>query len=314
MEYNILKIVITGGCGFIGSHLAEYWASQNAEIHVIDNLRSGDKANLTGIPNVTHHFGSITDKELICKVIEGADYVFNFAALVSVPESVEKPMECIDINAKGLINLLEAAKKHNVKKLVHSSSAAVYGDDAELPNRISLRPNPKSPYGITKLDGEYYCNFYRGEFGVNAVSLRYFNVFGPRQNPKSQYAAAVPIFISKAIANEEITIYGDGEQTRDFIFVKDIVKANVLAATTPEAKGVYNVANGKTLTINNLAKKIIEITNSESKIVYKPERAGDIKYSLAAIDETIDELGFTPSENLDNELKQTIEYFINNGA
>ncbi len=309
-----MKIVITGGCGFIGSHLAEYWASQNAEIHVIDNLRSGDKANLTGIPNVTHHFGSITDKELICKVIEGADYVFNFAALVSVPESVEKPMECIDINAKGLINLLEAAKKHNVKKLVHSSSAAVYGDDAELPNRISLRPNPKSPYGITKLDGEYYCNFYRGEFGVNAVSLRYFNVFGPRQNPKSQYAAAVPIFISKAIANEEITIYGDGEQTRDFIFVKDIVKANVLAATTPEAKGVYNVANGKTLTINNLAKKIIEITNSESKIVYKPERAGDIKYSLAAIDETIDELGFTPSENLDNELKQTIEYFINNGA
>ncbi|RMG77963.1 MAG: NAD-dependent epimerase/dehydratase family protein, partial [Bacteroidetes bacterium] len=196
-----------------------------------------------------------------------------------------------------------------VKKIIHTSSAAVYGDDPELPKRINMKPAPKSPYGITKLDGEYYCNLYREHFELNTVSLRYFNVFGPKQDPKSQYAAAIPIFVEKAIKNENITIFGDGNQTRDFVFVKDIVKANWKAAINEQAFGVFNVANGNAITINELAEKVIEITNSKSKILYAEERPGDIKHSVADITETKEILGFAPSNNFDEELRITIDYF-----
>ncbi len=303
-----MKVIISGGAGFIGSHLSEYWAKKNADVYVIDNFRSGFKKNLNEI-NATLVEGSIEDKSLVEEVLENADYVFNLAALVSVPESIEKPEECIKINVNGLLNLLESSKKHKIKKLVHTSSAAIYGDDPELPKTTKLRPNPKSPYGITKLDGEYYCNLYKEEFGVNTTSLRYFNVYGERQDPKSQYAAAVPIFISKAIKNEDITIFGDGNQTRDFVYVKDIVKANVMAAENQNVKGVFNIANGSFITIKELAENIIEVIGSKSKIVYKPERAGDIKHSYASIVETTEILGFKPDFTLQEGLKRTIEFF-----
>lgn len=306
-----MKIVITGGAGFIGSHIAEYWNSKGAAVHVIDNLRSGFKKNIKDFENVVFHNASITDKALTLDVLRGTDYVFNLAALISVPESLEKPEECLDINVKGLLNVLEAAKVNGVKKVVHSSSAAVYGDDPRLPKEVSMRPKPQTPYGITKLDGEYYLQMYHDQYGLNTASLRYFNVFGPRQDPKSQYAAAIPIFVYKALKNDPIVIYGDGEQTRDFIYVKDVAQANVLAAETEDAIGVFNVANENAISINDLAKLIIETTGSSSKIIYEETRPGDIKHSLASIKETREILKFKPSHDLLSSLKTTIKYFEN---
>ena len=305
-----MKIVITGGAGFIGCHLVEHWNHQQAEVHILDNLRSGFQRNVELFPEAVFHRGSITDAEIVNRILDGADYVHHLAALISVPESMEKPKECVDINVNGLLNILEAAKKHGVKKVVHSSSAAVYGENPESPKRTDMRPEPKSPYGVSKLDGEYYLDIYREAFGVGAVSLRYFNVFGPRQDPNSQYAAAIPIFVAKALKNEPLTIFGDGEQTRDFVYVKDVVQANVLAATKPEAAGVFNVANGHSITIKELAQLIVETTGSKSEIVFAPPRPGDIKHSLADISNTKEQLGFKPQFDLVDGLKETIRYFM----
>ena len=304
------KIVVTGGAGFIGSHIVEYWSKQNADVLVLDNLRSGFEKNLNGFKNVTFVKGSITDKDVVFSVLENADYVHHLAAMISVPESVENPFECVSINVNGLLNVLEASAKHKIKKIVHSSSAAVYGDNPVSPKTISMKPEPKSPYGITKLDGEYYLQSYLENFGLQTISLRYFNVFGPRQDPKSQYAAAIPIFVNNALQNKEIIIYGDGEQTRDFIFVKDVVAANVLAATTENVNGTFNVACGSAISINQLVNLVLELTNSKSHIRYEKERAGDIKHSLASIEETKQQLGFQPKHDLLEGLKETINYFI----
>jgi len=303
------KIVVAGGAGFIGSHLAQYYGSKGYKVTVIDNLRTGKLSNLEVIENLEFINKSITERDEVFKAVEGADYVFNFAALVSVPESIEKPHECVDINVNGVLNLLEASKLHKVKKLVHVSSAAVYGDDPELPKKVNMSPAPKTPYPITKLDGEYYCKMYSEQFGLKTTSLRFFNVFGERQNPKSQYAAAVPIFIEKAVNNQDITIYGDGEQTRDFVYVKDIVQACSLAAESEISTGLFNVAYGKTITILELAELIIKLTGSDSKIVFMPERAGDIKHSLAYVQETYDVLKFNPNWDLEKGLEATIKYF-----
>ena len=303
------KVVVAGGAGFIGSHLAEYYGNIGFEVFVIDNLRSGKKENLEVINNLHFIEDSITNKDIVNDSIKDADYVFNFAALVSVPESIEKPYECVDINVNGLLNLLEASKNFGVKKLVHVSSAAVYGDNPILPKKVTMNPEPKTPYSITKLDGEFYCKMYSEQFGLKTTSLRFFNVFGERQNPKSQYAAAVPIFIEKAVKNEDITIYGDGLQTRDFIYVKDIVQACNLAANSQIETGLFNVAYGKSITILDIAKTIIKLTDSKSKILFAPERAGDIKHSLAEVTETFDILKFNPNWDLLKGLEATIKYF-----
>lgn len=303
------KVVVTGGAGFIGSHIVEYWINQNAEVHVIDNLRSGFLSNIEIFPEVKFHLGSVTNRDLVFEVLKDADYVHHLAALVSVPESVLKPEECFEINVNGTINILDAAKEFGVKKVVLSSSAAVYGDNPGSPKRINMQPQPKTPYATTKLEGEKLLQEYHEKHELGTVSLRYFNVYGPRQDPKSQYAAAIPIFISKALKNEPIIIYGDGEQTRDFIFVKDVVKANILAATNEKVSGVFNVALGKATSINQIATKIISVLNSKSKIEYQPERIGDIKHSLASIEETKIELAFSPDFDLEDGLSQTINYF-----
>ena len=304
-----IKVVVTGGAGFIGSHIVEYWNSQNAEIHIIDNLRSGYLKNINQLKNIFFHNISITDRKAVFDIMQGVTYIHHLAAMVSVPESVQYPLECVKINVEGLINVLDAAVENNVNKIVHSSSAAVYGDNPASPKNVDMKPMPKSPYGITKLDGEYYLQSYQENFGLKTTSLRYFNVFGTRQDPKSQYAAAIPIFINKAIKNEPIIIYGDGEQTRDFIYVKDVVNANILAATTSNVSGVFNVALGQTTTINNIAKIIIEETKSKSEILYESVRAGDIKHSHASIDNTVEKLNFKPRFSLAEGLKETIKYY-----
>lgn len=303
------KVVVTGGAGFIGSHIVEHWINEGAEVHIIDNLRSGFLSNVGLFPHAVFHNVSVTEREKVFKILENADYVHHLAAMISVPESVDKPLECVEININGLLNVLDACRENGVKKIVFSSSAAIYGENPESPKRTDMRPEPKSPYGITKLDGEYYLQIYNEQYGIGAVSLRYFNVFGPRQDPRSQYAAAVPIFISKALKNEPITIYGDGEQTRDFIFVNDVVKANVLSATSESVNGIFNVALGKASSINEIAKGIIQITESKSEIVYLPVRKGDIKHSLAEVSETRDKLNFMPDYSLQSGLDLTVEYF-----
>jgi UDP-glucose 4-epimerase len=300
-----MKILITGGAGFIGSHLVEYFQDK-AEIVVLDSLRSGFRRNLDAF-NVKFIQGDILNRDDVRQAMVGVDYVFHLAAMISVPESMFKPIECVDINVRGLLNVLEEAAAAKVKKLCFSTSAAIYGDNPIVPKREEMVPEPKSPYAITKLDGEYYCGMFTREGKLATTCLRYFNVFGPRQDPNSAYAAAIPIFTAKAVANEKITIYGDGEQTRDFIYVKDIVAANVFMAQN-DFTGVYNVAYGKKITINDLVSNIKQITNSNSEVAYLPERPGDVKHSMAAVDKLF-ATGFRPQTNFEQGLAATIAYF-----
>ena len=298
-----MKIVITGGAGFIGSHLAEYYQDK-AEIIVLDNFRTGTRKNLEGL-KVQIVEGSILDRELLDQLLPGTDFIFHLAALVSVPESMMKPSETVEINVQGLLNVLEAGKVHGAKKLCFASSAAVYGENPEPIKTESLTPDPCSPYGMTKLDGEYYCSLFAREGWLETAALRFFNVFGPRQDPRGAYAAAVPIFIQQALRQEPMTIFGDGEQTRDFIYVKDIVGALSFLAEKTGATGVYNVGYGNRMSINELAQMLIKESNSSSCIRYLPARAGDIRHSQASPTK-LREAGWKPIYGVQNGLKETI--------
>lgn len=299
------KYLITGGAGFIGSHIAEYLSGEGHQVIVLDSLRTGFEKNLDGL-NIQFVKGDIRDKHLVDELAIGTNGIFHLAALVSVPESLLRIDECIDINTIGTINILEAAKKNNGCKVVLSSSAANYGNNPVLPKVETMIPEPMTPYAITKLDGELYLKMYQDQWNVPTASLRYFNVFGPRQNPQSAYAAAVPIFINKALQNHPITIYGDSSQTRDFIYVKDVVKANILASQI--GNETYNVALGYSTSILELAEKIIEITNSKSQIQFLEERSGDIKHSKAN-PAKFNDLGFRPDHSIDSALEETIKFY-----
>lgn len=301
-----MKVLVTGGAGFIGSHLVEHFQGK-AEVRVLDNLRSGYRRNLDGF-DVEFIEGSIMDAGVVKRAVEGVDYVFHLAALISVPESMAKPRECVDLNVTGLLNVLEAAADAGARKLVLASSAAIYGNNPTVPKVETMLPEPKSPYAITKLDGEYYNAMFTTEGRLETASMRFFNVFGPRQDPNSAYAAAVPIFIRKALAGEPLTIYGDGGQTRDFIYVKDIVAALVFAATTPGITGTFNVGYGASTTIDDIARTIIAEAGSNSEIRYEAERAGDVRHSLASVGR-LSEAGFRPVSNLREGLAATLRYF-----
>ncbi|HDS84924.1 MAG TPA: NAD-dependent epimerase/dehydratase family protein [Phycisphaerales bacterium] len=301
-----MRVLVTGGAGFIGSHIAAYYADK-AQVRVLDNLRTGRRENLDGI-DCEFIEGSVASRRDVKTAMRDVDYVFHLAAMISVPESMEHPEDCIIINTQGTTIVLQEAAWAGVKKLCFSSSAAIYGDNPAAPKVETMIPEPKSPYAVTKLDGEYYCRIYAQEGWLPTACMRYFNVFGPRQDPNSPYAAAIPIFIHKALRNEPITIFGDGEQTRDFIYVKDIVAANVFLAEHRPLSGVYNVACGRRQTINEIARNIIELTGSSSEIQYAPVRAGDVKHSLASI-EKITDAGFTPQTDFQRGLAETIDFF-----
>lgn len=301
-----MKILVTGGAGFIGSHIVEYFQAK-AEVRVLDNVRSGFKKNLTGLKQEFFE-ASILDRETVRRAVAGVDFVFHLAAMVSVPESMHKPMECDEINTRGTLILLEEAARAGIKKLVFSSSAAIYGNNPTVPKVETMVPEPKSPYAVTKLDGEFYCKIFSDEGRLATTCLRYFNVFGPRQDPKSQYAAAVPIFIDRALKNEPISIFGDGEQTRDFVYVKDVVAANVFFGMESNDTGVFNIASGTRISINELAGKICHLTGSSSEIRHAAERAGDVKRSWASIDKARGQ-GFVPAGHFEDNLRETIEYF-----
>jgi len=297
-------VVVTGGAGFIGSHIAEELGRSN-EVVIIDNLYTGREENIP--EGVEFIRADIRDYESIADVISQADYVFHEAALVSVVESVENPMLTEEINVLGTLNILRALAEGN-GKLIFASSAAVYGDNKSLPLRESEKPKPLSPYGITKVSGEYYCRVFYELYGVPSVCLRYFNVFGERQG-YNQYAGVISIFINRALRGEPLIIYGDGKQTRDFIYVRDVVMANILAAEKERANGrIFNVARGERTTILELALKIIDAAGSESPIFFDKPRPGDIRHSQADIEE-IKRLGFEPKYTLEEGLLKTIDWY-----
>ncbi len=240
--------------------------------------------------------------------MKGVDFVFHLAAMVSVPESVQKPNECAEINAEGTAIVLEEAARARAKKLIFSSSAAIYGDKPAIPTIESMPAEPKSPYAASKYEGERHCRAFTDEGRLATVSLRYFNVFGPYQDARSEYTAAVPGFIVKAIGNKPITIFGDGRQTRDLIYIKDVVAANAFFALKTQATGVFNVARGRQITITDLALTIRNLTKSSSTIEYGTERPGDVKHSVAGVDK-IQTAGFRPVCDLAEGLRVTIEFF-----
>lgn len=304
------RVIVTGGAGFIGSHLVEGLVERGFAVTVLDDLSAGKIENIKGFiddSGVEFVQGSITDLPLLKGLFQGVRYVFHLAAFPSVPRSVENPLDCHRINATGTLNVLIAAKDNNVGKVVCISSSAVYGDTPTLPKEEGMFPRPLSPYAAAKLAGEYYCQVFHEVYGLPTVSLRYFNVYGPRQDPNSQYAAAIPRFLKMAYEKNSPVIYGDGEQTRDFTFVKDTVDATVLAAES-DAQGVFNIAGGESIAINNLAGLIIKLVGNNLKPVYREARPGDVKHSLADISRA-KSFGYQPKYNLEAGLRETIKWF-----
>ena len=301
-----MRILVTGGAGFIGRHIAEYFQDR-AEVRVLDNLRCGFKSNLSGL-ECQLIVGSILDRDLVREAMKGVDFVFHLAAMASVQESVQRPNECAEINAEGTAIVLEEAARARAKKLIFSSSAAIYGDNPMIPTIESMPAEPKSPYATSKYEGERHCRAFTDDGRLATVSLRYFNVFGPYQDARSEYTAAVPAFIVKAIGNKPITIFGDGRQTRDLIYIKDVVAANAFFALESQATGVFNVACGRQITVTDLALTIRDLTQSSSAIEYGAERSGEVKHSLASMDKT-QAAGFRPVCDLAEGLRATVEFF-----
>jgi UDP-glucose 4-epimerase len=300
------RILITGGAGFIGSHLTRHFA-EHAEVTVLDDLRSGYVRNLEGV-RCRLLQGSILDAAALSQAIAGADEVYHLAAMISVPESVAKPAECAELNTEGTRRVLAAALAAGTRKVVLASSAAIYGDNPTVPKLESMPPEPKSPYAATKLAGEELLKEYHQLHGLGTTSLRFFNVFGPRQDPRSAYAAAVPIFIAKALRDETIGIHGDGGQTRDFIHVADIVGALAYAGASNDMSGTYNVGYGRSQSILALAQEIIRLTGSKSAIEHLPPRAGDVRHSLAST-ERILTAGWKPKSSVSAGLAETVDAF-----
>ena len=300
------RILITGGAGFIGSHLTRHFAEQ-AEVTVLDDLRSGYARNLDGV-RCRFLQGSILDDIALKQAIAGAEEVYHLAAMISVPESVAKPAECAKLNTEGTQRVLDAALNAGVRKVVLASSAAIYGDNPTVPKLESMTPEPKSPYAETKLAGEKLLAQYTRAHGLGTTSLRFFNVFGPQQDPRSAYAAAVPIFIAKALRDEPIGIHGDGGQTRDFIHVADIVGALAYAGRSKDMSGTYNVGYGQSQSILALAQEIIRLTGSKSTIEHLPSRAGDVRHSLASTARLLS-AGWKPQSTVSLGLAETIAAF-----
>lgn len=302
------QIVITGGAGFIGSNIA-LELCQKHDVVVIDNFSTGRRENLIDIlDKIRLVEGDINDAHLLKQEFGSADYVLHQAALPSVQRSVEDPMATNLTNVDGTLSVLLAARDCGVKKVVYASSSSVYGDTPVLPKREDMAPNPRSPYAISKLAGEYYCRVFSEIYGLKTVALRYFNVFGPRQDPNSQYAAVIPLFITRILRRKPPVIFGDGLQTRDFTYVRDVVQANILAMKS-QAVGVFNIASGRQISLNDLADKIMEITGIKIEKVYDKPRKGDIRDSLADISSAKKILGYEPRFDLEKGLKETIAWF-----
>ncbi len=305
-------VLVTGGAGFIGSNLVEDLISQDYNVRVLDNFETGKRENLSGLENKIELIkGDIRNMELVKRVVKGVDYISHQAALPSMLKSIEEPIPTTEVNVLGTLNILLAARDSDVNRIVYASSSSVYAGVDELPKRESMNMVPTSPYGLTKIANEHYFKVFHDIYGLKSVGLRYFNVFGPRQDQKSDYAAVIPKFINLMINNKKPPIYGDGEQTRDFTFVKDAAIANIISFKSKKSNGdAYNIASGKQISVNDLVKKINEILGKNIKPVYENPRPGDPKYSEADISKANKALGYKPKYSFNEGLKITVDWYL----
>ena len=312
MTLKFKKALVTGGAGFIGSHLVEGLLSKGCEVTVLDNLSTGRLSNLGHIrDHIIFYQGDIRDQEILVKAARDCDIIFHHAAVVSVPWTVDNPVDSAMVNQMGTLFVLEAARKNNVKRVVIASSSAVYGDDPVLPKHENMNPKPQSPYAVQKLTGEFYTNLYLDLYGLETVCLRYFNVYGPRQDPSSPYSGVISIFMTRACSKEAPVIYGDGNQYRDFVFVKDVVRFNLLAADAGKASGkIFNVGTGRFVRINSLWEMISKLAGIDIKPEHEPPRPGDILESVADIDCAGKDLGFEPDYSFEKGLEITFNYYL----
>ena len=305
------RYLITGGAGFIGSHIVEELVKRGDSVRVIDNFITGKKENIsTFLRKIELVEGDIRDSSVCREAVDGIDFVLHQAALPSVPRSIKDPILTNEINVTGTLNLLMASKDAKVKRLVFASSSSVYGDNPQLPKKEGLEGIPLSPYAISKRVGEMYCRVFSQVFNLSTVCLRYFNIFGPRQDPFSQYAAVIPNFITKMLKDENPVIFGDGEQSRDFTYVSNVVDANILAASVRGISGeVFNIACGERTTVNSLVENINEVLDKKIKPSYDEPRPGDVKHSFADISKTRKTIKYEPTVSFSEGLKKTIFWF-----
>ena len=311
MNIKLKKVLVTGGAGFIGSHLVDALLSDGCQVVVLDDLSTGRLSNLKhNLDKITFHKGEICDRKSLENAVKDCDVIFHQAAMVSVPQTIEDPVGSAKINEIGTLSLLESARKNKVKRVVLASSSAVYGDDSDLPKHENMGVKPLSPYAVQKLSNEYYARLYYDLYGLETCCLRYFNVYGPRQDPDSPYSGVISIFMSKAVSQKSPVIYGDGNHYRDFIFVNDVVRANLLAAETNGAnKEVFNIGTGKYVTIDRLWEMTCDLSGLSIKPEYKPPRDGDIVESVANINQAKTVLGFNPEYSFEEGLKLTFDWY-----
>lgn len=307
------RILITGGAGFIGSNLARHFLDQGHEVRILDNFSTGRRFNINEIvKDIMLIEGDIRYYNNVLQAVKGCDYIFHEAALPSVLRSVRSPIESNDVNIGGTLNILLAAKENDVKRVIYAASSSAYGDSIILPKKETMQINPKSPYAINKLTGELYCKVFYDVFGLQTISLRYFNVFGPYQDPSSYYSAVIPKFISQMQQGVRPTIFGDGSTSRDFTFINNVVKANELAMNADETHGEsVNIGTGERYSLNDLVTMLNTILKTSYDPVYAQEREGDVKHSLADISKAKQLINYFPETSFSEGLKKTVEWYNN---
>ena len=308
------RYVVTGGAGFIGSHIVEELLLRNEKVAIIDNFSTGKRDNVKPFEGTAEIIDTdLANAKNLAQIIKGADYVIHQAAIPSVPKSIIDPVKSHHANVNGTLQLLVACREAGVKRVVYASSSSLYGDSPTLPKHEGMMPNPLSPYGAQKLFAEMYCQVFTKAYGLETVSLRYFNVFGPRQDATSQYSGVLALFIPAVLQGRRPTIYGDGEQSRDFTYVKNVVEANLLACKAPGVGGqVFNVACGDRITVNSMLQQINKITGKDISPVYAEARAGDIKHSQADVRLAKERIGYHAKVSFEEGLRNTIDWYRDN--
>lgn len=307
------RCLVTGGAGFIGSHLVDALRSVGSTVRVVDNFSTGFRHNLAHVEadaGVEVVEGDVSDPDVVADVVRNVDVIFHEAAMASVPRSIREPELCHAWCTTSTVNLLNAASSNGVRRLVLASTSAAYGNSSFVSKRETDTPSPLSPYAAAKLASEAYCQAFPESFDVETVILRYFNVFGPRQDPQSEYSAVIPRFVSMILSGERPIIYGDGQQSRDFVFVSDVAKANLLAAVVPEAaNGIFNVARGQSTTLLALLTTLRQILDQDIEPIHEPARVGDVRDSLADISEARSRLRFDPDVSMADGLRRSVDYY-----